>query len=135
MHGLQKILTHRREGAHENPNVNILVLTRDEQRLWQTGRIGSGKRSVEPRQRREATAARSPPRCSRNWSVTIKSMPGRSGKSCWQQWYNQQSPEVKQRAFTHEEDEITDEAHANYGNKWATIGRLLNDHTDNEISQ
>lgn len=69
----------------------------------------------------------------RNWSLISKSIPGRSGKSCRLRWCNQLSPEVEHRAFTPEEDGIIVRAHAKYGNKWATISRLLNGRTDNAV--
>ncbi|EYU40230.1 hypothetical protein MIMGU_mgv1a021015mg [Erythranthe guttata] len=69
----------------------------------------------------------------RNWSLICRSIPGRLGKSCGLRWCNQLSSEVKHRPFTTEEDETILKAHAEFGNKWASISRLLVGRTYNAI--
>jgi hypothetical protein len=61
----------------------------------------------------------------RSLLLAARGIQGRSGKSCRLRWCNQLNPQVKRKPFTDEEDAKIIAAHAEHGNKWATIARLL----------
>jgi hypothetical protein len=48
-------------------------------------------------------------------------------------WLNQLSPDVKKGPFSEAEDGVVLAAHALYGNKWASISKLLPGRTDNAV--
>ncbi|XP_058000067.1 transcription factor MYB3R-5 isoform X2 [Hevea brasiliensis] len=67
------------------------------------------------------------------WSVIAKSLPGRIGKQCRERWHNHLNPDIKNGAWTLEEELALMNAHQIHGNKWAEIAKVLSGRTDNSI--
>lgn len=69
-----------------------------------------------------------------NWNAVQKnSCLARCGKSCRLRWANHLRPNLKKGSFTHEEEMLILQLHAQLGNKWARMAAQLPGRTDNEI--
>ncbi|XP_057777875.1 transcription factor MYB3R-1-like isoform X2 [Salvia miltiorrhiza] len=67
------------------------------------------------------------------WSEIAEQLPGRMGKQCRERWYNHLKPEINKAAWTDEEERILISAHAEYGNKWSILAKLLPGRTENSV--
>jgi len=65
----------------------------------------------------------------KEWSIVASSMIAhgcnRVGKQCRERWFNHLDPDVRKGAWTEQEDELILKIHAEIGNKWTEISRML----------
>jgi hypothetical protein len=69
----------------------------------------------------------------KKWAKIAEHLPKRNGKQCRERWHNHLDPSIRKDPWTEEEDKALLDAHAQWGNKWAQIARMLPGRTDNAI--
>lgn len=61
----------------------------------------------------------------KNWTAIASHLNGRIGKQCRERWYNHLDPTIRKDPWTPEEDRRIVELHAQLGNRWAEIAKVL----------
>ncbi|XP_047978182.1 transcription factor MYB3R-5-like [Salvia hispanica] len=69
----------------------------------------------------------------KKWSEIAEQLPGRMGKQCRERWCNHLKPEIIKAPWTDEEERTLINAHAEYGNKWSILAKLLPGRTENSV--
>jgi hypothetical protein len=68
-----------------------------------------------------------------NWTQLATDLPGRTAKQCRERWHNGLDPELSRGPWIPQEDEIIEQLHQIWGNKWARIAEALPGRTDNAV--
>lgn len=69
----------------------------------------------------------------RGWAGLAQTLPGRKGKQCRERYHNHLAPDIKKEPWSAAEEALLLEAHAQYGNHWAQIAKILPGRTDNSV--
>lgn len=68
-----------------------------------------------------------------NWNTIAVSLPGRTGKQCRERWHNHLRSGIKKGDWTPDEDKTILSSHAQLGNQWSKISKLLNNRVESDI--
>ncbi|CAL4917881.1 unnamed protein product [Urochloa decumbens] len=69
----------------------------------------------------------------RAWSDIAKEFPGRIGKQCRERWINHLDPEIKNTAWTEDEELLLVKYHKKFGKKWVKIAKCIPGRSENSI--
>ncbi|CAL4934711.1 unnamed protein product [Urochloa decumbens] len=69
----------------------------------------------------------------RAWSDIAREFPGRIGKQCRERWINHLDPEIKNTAWTEDEELLLVKYHKKLGKKWVKIAKRIPGRSENSI--